>query len=95
MLTLPAFTLFGKSAKVPHVASVVARREWPNEHGTPIVYTVRRARNGKTWWINATFPADASGFGGMKASATLGTGAPATAERWIAAVESGDVQVGD
>ena len=87
MLELPEFSLLKRQPHAPHVASVVATRDVPNEYGTAITYTVRQGRNGKDWWIDAALD-------GLRMSDTLHTAKPATGAEWIRAVETGKVCVG-
>lgn len=83
-LVLPDFELLKRQPKVPNVAHVVARRDVPNEHSTPITFVVREARNRKSWWIYAT-------LNGMRMSNTISTAKPDKAQAWIKAVERGEV----
>jgi hypothetical protein len=86
MLVLPDLDLTRRQPRIPSVARVIIRRAIPNEHGTPIVFTVHVARNGREWWISASFD-------GMRMSGTLHTTTRKTATAWIAAVNSGRVCV--
>jgi hypothetical protein len=81
-VTLPDFSLLKRQPKVPHVARVVARRDIPNQYGTPITYTVQRSRNGKSWWISASRE-------GFRMSGTIHTTKAEKAQQWIDAVQRG------
>lgn len=85
-LALPRFELLKRQPRPPHVSYTIAKREIPNEYGTPITFQVRKSRNGKSWWIDAQLD-------GMRMSNTLHTTKPDKAQRWIDAVEAGRVCV--
>ena len=86
MLTLPTFEILVAQPKVPHTANVVARKVVPNEHGAEIVYTVRRSRKGRDWWVSAS-------LAGHRMSNTLHTTVAAKGEEWRRAVEAGEVEL--
>lgn len=87
MLELPEFDLLKRQPHAAHVAYTVAKRDWPNEYGTPITYTVKQSRNKKDWWIAASRE-------GHRMSNTLHTSVPSKAAAWIKAVETGKICVG-
>src|ERR1700680_4431852 len=87
MLELPEFQILKKQPRVPHVARVVAKRDWPNEHGAPITYIVQQARNGREWWLSAS-------LNGLRMSDTLHTAKAEKAAEWVRAVEIGQVCMG-
>lgn len=83
-LVLPNFELLKRQPKIPHVARIVVQQDIPNEHGTPVTFTVKQSRNRKQWWISASLH-------GFRQSNTIGTTKPDVAERWIQAVKKGRV----
>lgn len=83
---LPVFELLKRQPRVPHVARKVAEAEINNAHGAPIKYQVEQSRNGKSWWISASFR-------GIRMSNTLHTQKADKAAQWIDAVKRGTVCV--
>lgn len=81
IVILPSFELLKRQPDLPHVAHVVAKR------GALITYVVHRSRKGNDWWISASLD-------GMRMSNTLHTSMPTRAAAWIAAVETGQIQIG-
>lgn len=100
MVTLPCYTFRGRSHDAPHVADTLLECVWPNQYGTVVKYVIKVARNKKTWWVHASYPGTGKWghsdyTSSMRASLTLRTISPKTAQRWIEAVESGNIEVSD
>lgn len=88
-VTLPKFSLFGKSAKIPWRAPVVAQNTIG--HTTYTVYKKTSWAGGRgersyVWWLDAT-------SGDFRRTQAQRTTSPTKAEQWIEAVTSGDISI--
>jgi hypothetical protein len=81
-LILPAFTLFGSDARLPHRRRVVAR--YVDGNGVEFEVSANYGRVAKRWWVRAS-------KGGFRMTNTAGTSSPTIAAQWIVVVEAGNV----